>query len=99
MKVSDWISIAALVLGSGGFFSGIYLWWSGSIKKNFAAERDFGHIKRNQEQINQSLLHLDQKISETTDNITEKIQARLDSISYENRDIKALLLANLGKKE
>jgi len=34
----DWISIAALVLGSGGFLSGIYLWWSDSIKKNFAAD-------------------------------------------------------------
>ena len=93
---ADWIALTSLVLGSAGFFSGIYFWWSGSIKKTYAAERDFLHLKRNQEMITQGITDLEDEMRNYTDRISERFSTKLDRTHDELGEIKALLLAHLG---
>lgn len=43
-------TVISLVLGITSLVSGIFLWHRSSVTKNYAAERDFQHLKRNYEQ-------------------------------------------------
>lgn len=55
------LPLASMVLGIISTAGGFFLYYSGSVRKRYAAERDFQHLKRNQEQIVQllNLLHDD----------------------------------------
>lgn len=51
-----------LIIGAGGFIlavtsslTGLMLWFVNAEKKKYAAERDFQHIRKNQEQTNMAL--------------------------------------------
>lgn len=55
MGISQISSLVGLLMGVCSFVAGIILWYRGSIEKSYAAQRDFGHLKRNQEQIAQGI--------------------------------------------
>lgn len=55
MKLELWIALGGFALSILVSLSGFVLWFSNSEKKKYAAERDFNHIRRNQEQTNASL--------------------------------------------
>lgn len=42
-----------------------------SIQSSYAAERDFAHIRRNQEQTSQALLQLQEEMEQVTIKVTE----------------------------
>ncbi len=57
MKLSpaDWIAGGALILSLIANILGAIAWMSSAAKKRYAAERDFGHLRRNQEQMSQGI--------------------------------------------
>ncbi|WP_238553614.1 hypothetical protein [Fortiea contorta] len=65
-------SITALI-------GGIY-WYGNNEKKKYGLERDFGHIRRNQEQMQQGI-----------DLIIKEIDFRFDSINKDVIEIKSVL--------
>ena len=50
-NLSAWIGLVGSILGLFSFISGGVLWYKGSIEKKYAAERDFNHLRKNQEQM------------------------------------------------
>lgn len=89
--LSDMVSLIGLLIAICTFLGGAIAWYRNTVQKSYAAEREFGHIKRSMEQTNQSLGHLDQCIDR-----------RFDSIEKELIEIKLMLkqaLARTGTSE
>lgn len=64
MEIGTLSTLVSLTLGLLGFLSGLILWYRGAIEKRYAAERDFGHLKRNQEQMAQALGIIDDELAD-----------------------------------
>jgi hypothetical protein len=58
------ISALALVLGIVSTIGGFFFYWSSSVRKRYAAERDFEHIKRNHQQVIEMLTQMDDEMSD-----------------------------------
>lgn len=86
MMVNDWIALIGFLMGVCSFISGGVLWYNGSIEKRYAAQRDFAHLQRNQEQISQGINH-----------VTDEMEDRFNSMNTELVQIKSLLVALLAK--
>jgi glutaredoxin 2 len=62
MTLSEIQGVVSLFLGVAGFSSGVILWYRGAIEKRYASERDFAHLRRNQEQLIANLAQMDEAI-------------------------------------
>lgn len=71
------LPLVALTLGIISTLSGFFLYYSGSVRKRYAAERDFEHLKRNQESIQQMLTMMDDSIGDLRTEII-RLTSRLD---------------------
>lgn len=58
------LPMVSLLLGLVSTVGGFFLYYSGSVRKRYAAERDFQHLLRNQESIVQMLIALDDGVSD-----------------------------------
>lgn len=74
-------------------FSGAMMWYRGSIQKSYAAERDFRHLRNNQESHAKALAMVDSEVKELRDELAERFH-RQDT---ELIQIKSLLMAQLAK--
>ena len=78
---SDYIAIISLVIAAVTSLSSLVLWYANSEKRKYGLERDFGHIRRNYEQIQLSLNGIFKEIDRRFD-ITERdileIKSRLN---------------------
>ena len=72
------------------------MWWTSTVRKRYATERDFAHIRRNQEQSNQLLVSMDKDLGNSTDHIIQTLSLKLDINQQHLTEIKALLLTRLG---
>ncbi|NWF58123.1 MAG: hypothetical protein HXY43_02080 [Fischerella sp.] len=78
--VSDAIAFGSLFLTSVTAIVGGIFWYANSEKKKYGLERDFGHIRRNQEQIQQSL-----------NTVLSEFDRRFDTVERDILEIKATL--------
>lgn len=76
----DYIGIITGVLGITTAILGALAWYRGAIEQQYASQRDFGHLKRNYEQLS---AHLSTLIDEEDE--------RYNEIRLELREIKFLL--------
>lgn len=67
MKLQNLFDLLAIALSLVTFLSGIVAWYSSSVKKSYAAERDFGHLKM-------SLQQIEKTISDHADEQEEKLR-------------------------
>jgi hypothetical protein len=81
MNTSDLISLLGLGMGLTSFLGGLVLWYKGAIEKRYAAQRDFGHLKRNQEQLASSL-----------ETVAKDFDHQLDILRSDTKEIKAYTL-------
>jgi len=58
------VPLAGLLLGILSTLGGAFFYWNGAVRKRYAAERDFEHLRRNQEQILQMLKLLDDDLGD-----------------------------------
>lgn len=77
MSIQEWTST---IIGVSGFLGGLLLWYRGAIEKRYAADRDFAHLRRNQEQLLQNLAVLSDEIDESKRAATEAKQ-RAESLA------------------
>ena len=82
MNYSDWISLGGLSIGILSLLAGFFLWYKGSVEKRYAAERDFQHLRRNQEQMSDAIASIDKFLDD-----------RLDEQRGELKEIKALCIS------
>lgn len=69
----DLIALAGLVLATATTVIGGVLWYANSEKKKYAAERDFAHIRRNQEQMQQGLNDLLRELDHRFDTLDRDV--------------------------
>lgn len=74
MSSSDTIALVGLTLGVLSFIGGFALWYRGAIEKRYAAERAFGHIKRNQEQLAANLEVLSRDFDDQIHNLQGELK-------------------------
>jgi uncharacterized protein (DUF3084 family) len=105
MDLSTLQTVISLILGLGGFCSGIVLWYKGSVEKRYAAERDFGHIRNNLQQYAQSLEDLSEQIDEirhALDNLGEHQRQSINTLQILGNnqvEMKASILAIQNRQE
>jgi hypothetical protein len=58
------LPLVATTLGVVSSIGGFLLYYNGSVRKRYAAERDFQHLLRNQETISQHLIQLDDSLND-----------------------------------
>ncbi|MCY7272378.1 MAG: hypothetical protein LH702_01195 [Phormidesmis sp. CAN_BIN44] len=64
VDVKSVLSILTFLAGAGSAVLGMVRWYGISERKRYAAERDFGHLRNNQEQMKQSLHLLAEELDE-----------------------------------
>jgi hypothetical protein len=80
---SDFIALGGLMLATITTVLGGVFWFANSEKKRYAAERDFAHIRRNQEQLQQGL-----------NGLLHELDRRFDTVERDILEIKATLKLN-----
>lgn len=76
--IKDWLP---LLIGLITFLGGTIAWYSGAIEKRYAAQRDFNHLKKNQENIARGVSEL-----------FKEQDKRFDQLEKENAELKNLLM-------
>lgn len=87
MKLELWIALCGLLISASVSLGGFILWFSNSEKKKYAAERDFNHIRKNQEQTNLALA-----------NILAEMDKRFDILDRDVLEIKMNIGMSLRSK-
>lgn len=95
-KIIIWAGLLGSIFGIGTSFVALRSLYKGSIRKEYAAERDFEHLKRDYKSLASSINFLIKEIANERADILEKVDDRSDRIVENQIEIKALLLANLG---
>lgn len=76
----NWNDIIPLGMSVLTFVFGTVAWYKGAVKRQYAAERDFGILKDNYSQLNQQLVDIENKIDELNRELL-RINALLQPIS------------------
>lgn len=65
MNIETFVAVAGFVLGVGGTLTAVVNYYASSQTKKYAAQRDFEHLRRNQEQLILNIASLAEDIDET----------------------------------
>lgn len=85
MSQTDTIALISFLIGLGTTLAGIVAWYTSTVKKKYAAEREFGHIRRNLEQQQAGL-----------NDLVQEVDRRFDSLDKQMLEIKAYMIRNTG---
>ena len=77
MSVSDWISLMSLAIALGAVVFAFIDRVGRNAKKSYAAERDFEHLKRHNEQLQQNVIAIIGEIEENSHQLME-LKMRID---------------------
>lgn len=86
------LSYASVVLGLLSSIIGGVAWWSASVRKRYAAERDFGHIRNSIDQLSHAVADQNKFTEEQMARFSDRLQAA----NYTLIEVKSLLIAKLG---
>jgi hypothetical protein len=75
-NVEMFAAIIGSIIGLSGAGAALYTRWKASIEKGYAAQRDFQHLRRNQEQMSQGIAD----INKDTDSRFDRIDLSLNRI-------------------
>ncbi|NEP19609.1 MAG: hypothetical protein F6J97_22415 [Leptolyngbya sp. SIO4C1] len=89
--MSETLSLISLLVGLVTSVGGGIAWWRAIVRKQYAAERDFGHLKRNYQQLAQNVNAMYKESDQRFD--------RLDLELVELKGLLAALLARMGASE
>lgn len=93
-----WAGLIGSIFGIGTSIIAISSLYRSSIRKGYAAERDFEHLKNDYKALSKSIDFLAKNFERDFLEIGKEIDERCDRIIENQIEIKALLLANLGVK-
>jgi nitrate/nitrite-specific signal transduction histidine kinase len=66
-------TIVTVVLPVSTFVGGIVAWYSASVKKAYAAQRDFEHLRRNYNQMSENLKSLHEDVDDRFDDLDKSL--------------------------
>ena len=69
------------VIGVSGALAAVYTRWKASIEKGYAAQRDFQHLKRNQEQMSQGIAEINKDADARFDRLDLSVN-RIESMLH-----------------
>ncbi|MBW4607353.1 MAG: hypothetical protein KME22_09025 [Hassallia sp. WJT32-NPBG1] len=95
MSTEGWIAFGAFIAGLIPYGLNLVSHYSNSQQKRYAAERDFQHLKRNQEQIVENIAH----IAKDFDDRFDDIDRRLNNIDNALLEIKTYLNIHRVKRD
>lgn len=75
------IALIGCFIGIGGAAAAVFARWRASIEKGYAAQRDFQHLRRNQEQISQGIAQIDKDLDARLDRLDLGIN-RIESMLH-----------------
>lgn len=80
------LEIIAILISISTFLGGLVMWYSGAVRKRYASQRDFEHLKASYNQLasNQAA-------------ILKELDTRFDATMLELKEHKGLLVAVLGQ--
>lgn len=58
ISFNDFVAIGGFILGLLTSLAGFLVWYGSSVRKSYAAERDFAHLRRNYEQLAENQKHM-----------------------------------------
>lgn len=93
-----WAGILGSVFGVATAVVGLIAIYRSSIRKSYAAEREFLHIKESFKSLTYNIDFLIKEINRDNADLTKNLDARCDRIDQNLLEIKALQLSNLGMK-
>lgn len=97
-NVVVWAGLIGSFFGIATSFIAIGSIYRSSIRKGYAAERDFQHLQRNYEALIQNMNFLTKNFERDFADIRKENDQQSDRIIENQIEIKALLLSNLGIK-
>lgn len=103
--ISELSTTVSLLLGLVSLLSGIILWYRGALQKQYAAERDFAHLRRNQEQLLTALNDLSKDIDGIVESRSrfqeqaQKMENNLQTTKESLIEIKAYMAALSNRME
>lgn len=83
---TEWIALISLLMGCATTIVGFFLWYSSTVKKRYAASRDFEHLKNNYHQLAANL-----------ESFAEESEKNHQHLLTELVQIKSLMMAVLAK--
>ncbi len=93
-----WAGVLGSIFGILTTVIAIGALYRGSVRKGYAAERDFNHLQRNYENLTKNIDFMAKEIDADFGAIAKELDSRCDRIDQNQIEIKALLLSNLGAK-
>lgn len=93
-----WAGLIGSILGIGTSLLAVGALYRSSIRKSYAAERDFKHLQHDYEALSKNIEFLAKNFERDFADIRKENDQQSDRIIENQIEIKALLLANLGIK-
>lgn len=97
----EWLPIISTIAGLTTFAAGALTWYRGSITKGYAAQRDFEHLRRNQQQMADGLGVLMDELKTHLRTQDKEVGNRFDTLHRELLEVKSMFYSSLhgGKRE
>lgn len=71
ISLNDFVAIGGFIIGILTSMAGFLAWYGTSVKKAYAAERDFNHLRRNYEQLAENQTHILSELNDIQENVDE----------------------------
>lgn len=91
MSGNDILTLLGAILAVLTALASAIFWYTNYEKKRYGLERDFAHIKRNYEQLNENMKYIVTEINHRFDDIDKNLDYRCDAIDKVLTEIKLKL--------
>jgi hypothetical protein len=88
-SLNSYLTLVLGLISVVTFIGGAIAWYSSSVRKDYAAQRDFGHLKNNYKQMAESLASVDRDLDDRFDRVDRqliKIESKLDVVLNRPKD-------------
>lgn len=93
-----WAGVLGSIFGVVTSIAGLIAIYRGSIRKGYAAERDFNHLKEDFKSLSANLNFLLKEQDTSIKGLAKDLDTRCDRIDQNLLEIKALQLSELGQR-
>ncbi len=91
MKIETFIAVASFALGIGATLWSVVQYYTSSVQKRYAAERDFQHLRRNQEQLLEAVRQVQSELDDLSDELRNLARVAQILLAKQGDSVSALL--------
>lgn len=77
------------------FIGGIFAWYSAAVRKEYASQRDWEHVKNNQRQFQENVNFLFKEMGQDLENMRSEHDRRFDKIDTQGIKLESMFYASL----